>query len=239
MAIKTLNNGKVYKTILVLPDMHMPFLNMKVLEDAYKWKKKHKPDLIIQIGDLFDQKAWSRWPKDPDDYSPYEEFEVAADQADIVAKKFPTMEVILGNHDRRIMHRAMEAGLTKHILRELNEVFDYPGWNWHMEARDRLIVNTPTGPVFFMHGDEMGGTARAKATVLGMSVCQGHTHQASVQYVHNEVAGHAIWAFVVGNMLDTASKGARYAAANPIGTVEGFGVIRNGVPFFIPQGCVL
>lgn len=239
MAVKMLNKGKIYKKILVLPDLHAPFLNLAAAQDAARWAKKHKPDLIIQVGDLMDQKAWSRFPKDVDDFSPHQEFEIAMDQMDEIHDLFPKMEVILGNHDKRIMHKAMEAGLTKHVIRELDELFPYKGWNWHLGAKDRLIVNTATGPVYFLHGDEMGGTPAAKSRRLGMNIVQGHTHQASISYMYNELTDQTVWSMEVGNMMDTASKGARYSAANPVGTIEGFGVVGNGIPYFIPKGAVI
>ena len=68
------NPSKVYNKVLILPDLHAPWIDWKAVQQAHKWAKRHKPDLIVQLGDLFDQKIWSRWPKDQDDYSPSEEY---------------------------------------------------------------------------------------------------------------------------------------------------------------------
>lgn len=83
----------------------------------------------------------------------------------------------------------------------------------------------------FMHGDEMGGNAAQKSRNLGISLIQGHTHKASITYTKTH-RGHFFGA-EMGCLMDVLSKAARYAAANPIGTSVGFGVLKHGVPYFI------
>lgn len=230
--MKLFNGGKIYNKVLIIPDLHIPFVNMQALKVVHRWCKNHKPDLVIQLGDIFDFKAWSRWPKDADDASPHAEFEMAIKLGRDVSKMFPDMEILTGNHDLRIAKKAMEVGFTKHIVRELSEVFPYEGWKWHADPLDKLIINTKKGPVWCMHGDEQGGTPAQKSRLLGISVIQGHTHQASI--THSSSLAHDLFAMETGHLMNMRSKGAQYAFKMGRYPVMGFGVLKYGIPYFIP-----
>lgn len=224
------DKNKVYKRILVLPDIHAPWANMEALKYTQKWAKKHKPDLVIQLGDLTDQKIWSRWQADVDDFSPSQEFEEAERVLQRLHKMFPKMLILRGNHDERIKAKAVEAGIPGRMFSDVDEVFNYKGWEW-LSRDKRLIVKTPRGRVLFQHGDEMGGNVAQKSRLLGMSYVQGHTHKTSITYTQN-AKGHFFGA-EFGCLMNVNSKAARYAQANPVGVSIGFGVIKNGVPYFV------
>jgi predicted phosphodiesterase len=224
------NFKKVYNKILILPDMHAPWVNWPALEQAYKWSKRHKPDLVIQLGDLTDQKIWSRWQKDTDDFSPSEEFIAAEKVLKRLHKMFPKMVIIRGNHDTRILSKAVEAGIPAQMFKDVDEVFNYKGWTW-IGQNKKLKINTVRGPVLVVHGDEQGGTVAQKSRILGLSVLQGHTHKVSVTYT--TTLNGTVFGAEMGCIMDTDSKAAKYAAANPVGSSVGFGVLKYGVPYFI------
>lgn len=225
------NPNKIYTKILVIPDAHAPWINWDAMKECKKWHDKHKPDLVINLGDLTDQKIWSRWQADTDDFSPSEEYTMAHKDLVKLHKWFPKMEILRGNHDTRVLQRAVEAGIPSHMFRDVDDVFNFDGWRWYSRS-ERLIVKTKRGPILFMHGDEMGGSVCAKSRKLGMSVVQGHTHKVSITYTQN-LTGHFFGA-EMGCIMDIRSKAARYAQANPMGSSVGFGVIQHGLPFFIP-----
>ena len=225
-------NGRQFSKILVIPDLHTPFMDWKAVQVVAKWAKKHEPDLIIQLGDLLDFKAWSRWPKDPDDYSPHDEFEFAIEATKRLYNLFPNMEILMGNHDLRIAKRALDVGFTRHILRDLQDVFPYEGWNWWSNPKERLIVNTQRGPILFQHGDEQAGNAIQKARLFGVSVVQGHDHQARIDF--SETLSASVFGASAGHLMDQSSKGARYAQRNGRYPVKGYMIIKFGVPYFIP-----
>lgn len=223
---------KYPKAILALPDMHFPWPDWEGIEMARKWKDKHKPDLVVQLGDLTDQKIWSRWPSDPDDFSPAQELAEAQKGLKELAKMFPKMQILTGNHDLRYRVRAAESKLPGKMVKTLEELFPAKGWVWHMDPRKKLVVPSPRGKILFVHGDEDGGTPLQKAIRAGMNVVQGHTHRTSVAY--SEILGSFVWGFETGNLMDSASKAADYAARSVRGATNGFGVIKHGVPYFIP-----
>lgn len=221
---------KTYNKVLILPDAHAPWVNWKALEQAYKWYKRHKPDLVICLGDLTDQKIWSRWPKDVDDASPSDEFIAAEKCLKRLHKMFPKMLILRGNHDVRILNRAIEAGVPAQMFRDVDDVFNFKGWTW-ISSTDKLIINTVRGKVLFVHGDEQGGTPAQKSRILGLSLIQGHTHKASITYT--TTMDGTIFGAEMGCIMDTQSKAAKYAAANPVGSSIGFGVLKYGVPYFV------
>lgn len=221
---------KVYNKILVIPDAHAPWVNWKALEQAHKWYKSHKPDLVICLGDLTDQKIWSRWQKDTDDASPSDEFLAAEKCLKKMHKMFPKMLILRGNHDVRILSKAIEAGIPAQMFNDVDQVFNYKGWTW-VPQNEKLIINTVRGPILFVHGDEQGGTVAQKSRILGLSVIQGHTHKVSTTYT--TVLKGTVFGAEMGCIMDINSKAAKYAAANPVGSTVGFGVVKYGVPYFI------
>lgn len=221
---------KIYKKILVIPDAHAPWVNWEALKQAYKWRKRHKPDLVVCLGDLTDQKIWSRWPKDTDDASPSDEFIEAEKCLKRMHKMFPKMIILRGNHDTRILSKAIEAGIPEQMFNDVDSVFNFKGWTW-VPQNEKLIIQTQRGPVLFVHGDEQGGTAAQKSRILGLSLIQGHTHKVSITYT-TTLSG-TVFGAEMGCIMDTQSKAAKYAAANPVGSSVGFGVVKYGVPYFI------
>jgi predicted phosphodiesterase len=222
---------KVYKSILVLPDMHLPWVHEGALDRAARWAKKHKPDIVVQLGDLIDAKGWSRWPTDSADLSPDEEWEAVEKAIHKLHKSFPKMEILSGNHDRRHLIKASEGKIPSKLTKTLNEVFPFKGWNWHVDPRKKLVLNTVNGKILFCHGDEDGGKPIDKASFFGMSVVQGHDHKAAIEY--RQVSDKFLFGVSAGNLMDPESKAADYNARSSKGSVQGFLVIKNGNPMFI------
>jgi predicted phosphodiesterase len=216
------------KRILVLGDLHLPFCDWDVLEQAREFKVKHKPDLIIQTGDLTDQKAWSRFLKDPEDDSPESEWTKTVAASKELAKMFPEMEILDSNHDRRYVKKAAEAGIPKIMLRTLDELFPFKGWNWHLEPEPFVV-----GDIAFMHGDELQGSVRSKVQTLGMNVVQGHTHKAEL--IYNCTYNKRYFGMDVGCMVDAKSAAFNYAARSLTKIWVGFGYIQDGVPYLFPK----
>lgn len=208
--------------------MHLPFVDWDVVEQAREFKIKHKPDLVISTGDLTDQKAWSRFLKEPDDDSPDNEWLKTQKAAKELAKMFPEMEILDSNHDRRYIKKAAEAGLPKAMIRTLEELFPYKGWHWRLEDEPVVYNN-----IAFMHGDELTGGIMAKVRTLGMSVVQGHSHKAEL--VYNCTFNKQCFGMDVGCMVDKKSAAFAYAKKSLTKVWVGFGYIQDGVPYLFPK----
>lgn len=221
--------NKHTKKILVLGDIHLPWPDWTALEQAAEWARKERPDYVVMIGDLTDQKNWSRFGTDPDDDSPEQEWEKVEQGAKRLAKLFPKMQIIAGNHCRRYLKKASEARLSSKMVKSPQELLPYKGWTWHLDPSKTVMIDN----VVFMHGDELGGAVEAKAAVLGLSVTQGHSHKSRIVY-HNTF-NHQVFGMDVGCMVDPSAPGFRYAAGGLRKVWIGFGVIDKGVPSLIPK----
>ena len=216
----------------MLGDIHLPCPDWVALRQAAKFNKKFKAQLVITTGDLVDAKAWSRYSKDPDDLSPADEWEATVKAAKRLAKLFPKLSIIMGNHEARIASKATEASLPPQLIKGVHEALDIKGWKWHLSSTP-LVVNTTTNSFMVIHGDEMGGTAAQKAARLGMNLIQGHTHHASINYINT--FNHSIWSMDVGCMASLSSRAMKYAAKNPTSCFVGYGYIQDGVPHLVPK----
>jgi len=215
--------------ILILGDIHTPFADMELIKQAAEFNKKFKADLVLCTGDMLDQKAFSKYPKDPEDDGPALEWEKAVAQCLEIEKHFLEMVILGSNHDRRYMKKATEAGLPKIMIRTLKELIPIHGWQWHL-GPDPLVLNNN---IACMHGDELQGAPIVKATKLGMNVIQGHTHQASLQYL--QTFKKQLWAIDPGCMVDKKGAAFDYAASSLTKVFTGFGAIDNNVPMIIPK----
>ena len=220
---------KHYSKILILGDIHTPFADMSLIKQAAEFNKTFKADLVICTGDMLDQKAYSKYPKDPEDDGPAAEWMKAVAQCKKIAEHFPEMIILGSNHDRRFIKKATEAGLPKFMIRSLKELVPIKGWTWHL-GPDPLVIN---GNIACLHGDELQGAPIIKATKLGMNIIQGHTHQASIQYL--QTFKKQLWAVDPGCMVDKKGAAFDYAASSLTKVFTGFGIVQDNVPQIIPK----
>lgn len=209
--------------ILVLGDTHFPWVDYACLHAAYRFAQKYQPDIVIQVGDLVDQKAWSVHPKDPADPSPAEEWQMTVEGLTYLHKLFPKMTILEGNHCRRIMCRALEAKIPKQLIKTMSDIFNFEDWTWHLDVKP-LIVDK----IVFIHGDEMPGRAHQKASRIGQSLVQGHDHMAYLEFINTY--GFEIFGMSAGSMLDRESLAARYAAKNLCRSWTGWATVTHGEP---------
>lgn len=222
---------KIYHRILVLPDIHLPFHNKAAIKRIAEFNKTYKADLVIQLGDLVDAHAWSRWPKASSAMSPDHEFAKARKGAEWLHKLFPKMVILHGNHDLRASNKRLDAGIPSQFIKTFAELFNFKGWTFH-EPKRLLTVNTPKGKVSFCHGDEAGGTPLEKAKTLGHSLVQGHTHKATISY-HTGQDGKTVFGAEGGHLVDVDSYAFRYALGSLKKGTIGFLVIEKGIPTFV------
>lgn len=213
--------------ILVLGDTHLPWVLWPCVESAARFADKYKPDLVIQVGDFTDQYSWSKYPKDPLAPNAGLEWQLVQEAAYKFADFFPQMKILEGNHCRRYMYRALEAGVPKQLIKRLDEEFDTQGWKFHTEPEPLVVDN-----IAFIHGDEMAGHAGLKSQRMGMSVVQGHDH---LGYLHFTCTFyHRIFGMSVGTLMDPKSIAAKYASKNPMRCWLGWATITDGVPHLHP-----
>lgn len=219
-------------TVLVIPDVQIPFEHPDTIPFLKAVEKLTKPDKIIQIGDLIDSHAISDYASDPDGMSAGDELELAKKNLKAFYKAFPKVDVIVGNHDLRLYRLAYKVGIPKSCLRPLDEILEFPkNWKLHEEI-------TIDG-VIYEHGHNlgsgMGATAFKKAVDANMnSTVYGHFHSmAGVRWFANKK--HLCFAMNVGCLMDTKSYAAAYGKSFTSKPILCCGVIQNGIPIIIPM----
>jgi len=213
--------------ILLLGDIHFPAANWPALKKIARFNETYQADLVIQMGDLIDAKAWSSYAKHPEDDSPQLEFDKALKDCQKLAKLFPKMVVLVGNHEARVEARVLEARIPKQLVKGIHEVVDIPGWKFHL-SDDPFVADN----IGFIHGDQGAGTIMQKANKLGMSLCCGHTHKASLTYA--TTFNKQIFAMEVGCLVEVKNAAFKYASKSLSQSWVGFAVIENGVPILYP-----
>lgn len=216
--------------VLVLGDMHLPYPDMALLKQAYEFNKRYKADLVICVGDLTDQKTWSKFGRDTDDVGNDEEWDMVIKSAKAVEKFFPNMTVLLGNHDIRYLKAANVAGIPSQMVKTLKEALPIKGWKWHTEDQPFEYDG-----VAYVHGDEDSGPPETKATCLGQPVVQGHTHKGRIVYVITPKR-KLIWGMDVACTADVKSPAFRYAKKMLKKALVAFGTVCHGrVPHIYPK----
>lgn len=223
------------RIVYCLPDVHLPWTSWQRIEEFAAHikadKKKKSNDVsIVQLGDLIDAMAWSRYPKGPDAPNAQLEWDQTEIAVDRLHKLLPEMTVLLGNHCIRPIKKAVEAQLPRQLIKGLHEVFDTPKWKWHIGSR----AYEKNG-IVYLHGDEFPispSNPGLAASRLGKSIVFGHTHQASISYVN--IFEKSIFALNAGCIIDENAVCFQYSAKNPRRCWQGYGKIVDGVPSLIP-----
>lgn len=152
--------------ILAIPDLHAPFIH----EDALKFVKEtyaeYDIDEVVFLGDVIDNHFSSFHDTDPDGMAAGEEIAEARRQLYEWKNAFPSAKVMIGNHDAIPQRRAFNAGLSKHWIKGIDEVYDLEGWDF--------VQNYTIGRNFFTHG--LGMNVLTRSRQLGLNVIQGHLH---------------------------------------------------------------
>lgn len=230
--VKNPNN----KMIVVAGDTHFPFVNKKVLEKFYKFIEDHKDKIgfVVQVGDLYDMYAASKFPKSQNYYKPQEEMELGRKQAEefwsrinkIVpkAKKFQ----LKGNHDARPYMRTMESlpFLENAVREHFDKLFQFENVTTIQDTRQELII----GDTMFHHGYRSQLGQHRDFTLRNF--CCGHSHLGGAVYkkLHDKI----ICELNAGYMGDMQSKVFGYTPQKTSISTEGWAVIDEYGHRFIP-----
>lgn len=213
-----------------MPDIHAPFEHLDGLDFFKAVCKFYKIDVTVCLGDEGDQHAMSpNHDHSPDGYSPGDEHGEMLKHLAPWYRAFPDMKVCTSNHGARPFRRASKFGIPSVYLRTYAEFMDAPaGWVW----RDSFEIDG----VNYLHGEGYSGPLGAlKCAQAHMApVVIGHLHSyAGVLF--NANPKHLYWGMNCGCLIDRHAYGFAYAKHSPAKPILGCGVIRDGVPTFVPM----
>ena len=177
--------------ILVIGDLHAPFIKEGYLEFCLEMYYKHQCNNTVLIGDIMDLHFSSYHEADPDGFGAGEELRRAKMQIEEFYKAFPKAKVCIGNHDLIPNRKAFTGGLSKYWVMDISVVLDTPYW----EYSEEFIIDG----VLYTHGTNRKAKQRCQQEFI--SVVQGHYHSES--YIETFVSEERlVFAMQIGSGVD-------------------------------------
>lgn len=172
------------RRILVLGDTHFPWVHKESLERVYAWLGKNQVDVIVQIGDLLDLYAYSRFARSQLGMDAKEEIDLGNSMAIDMWKKLrslaPTAECyqLLGNHcvrpHRKVLAQAPE--LEHLVALGMRNYYQFEGVTTMDGDRQELLIDD----VLFVHG--WGSRPGQHRDHFMHNTVLGHTHKLNTSY---------------------------------------------------------
>ncbi len=225
---------KPWPKIAILPDVHFPWENKKVLEAFYKFVEVNQPEHIVQIGDLYDAYSHAKFPRSHNQFTPREETDLSRGKAvamwDAIKKAAPkaTRYQILGNHDIRPLKRILEVypEAEDWIKNEVHKLMTFDGVTTMFDPREELII----GDIAILHGYRSQLGQHRDFTL--MNCVTGHSHVGGA--VFRQIQGRVLWELNAGFAADPEGKGLTYTSQKLSRWTPGFGWIDSYGPRFVP-----
>jgi hypothetical protein len=223
-----------YTPTLIIPDTHFPFASQRVLDAIYEWAQKYKPARVVQVGDLYDLYAHSKFPRSQNVYNPKQEEELGRKGAEAmwseIRRILPQAECVqlIGNHDLRPLKQtlAMMPSLEHVIEKYLQELMTFPGVKLIGDPRQEYECEG----VQYIHGYRSGFGAHLRQTLV--NTVHGHDHKLGVAF--HRVRGQTLWELHSGFAGDSESKVFHYTPQKSTQEMPGFGFLDERGPRAIP-----
>lgn len=221
------------KKVLVIPDCHFPWCDIEKLNLIYQIAIKEKPDVIIQLGDLFDLYSHSKFARGHDLCTPQQEILEARQGAENMwfnlRKVCPktSMYQLKGNHDARIEKRVAEKYPEIASLLDINHLWKFKNVETLLSDKDQLVIDG----VIYVHGwmTKLGDHCR----YFNKSVVHGHTHRGGV-YFEKRGFDQMIFELDCGHIADVSKQPLQYGPTKTMKHIPGCGLIDVLGPRFIP-----
>jgi len=222
------------KSVLAVGDTHYPFTDQRQIKKIVAFAALHKPQRIVQLGDLYDFYSFSRWVRSRDLMTPKQEVDLGRKQAEAfwaeLRRVCPQAQCyqLIGNHDARLAKRVMEAiPELERFLDHTKELWRFEGVETQPSEREELILDG----VCFMHGYRKHGD-HVKFNM--MSTVVGHSHKGGTVYMRQR--GKTIWELNAGFVALQSSLPMSYGPQKKLHQCTGgFGWIDEYGPRFIPE----
>jgi hypothetical protein len=228
------NQKKDISPTLIIPDTHFPFASQRVLDAIYEWASKYKPVRVIQVGDLYDLYAHSKFARSLNIYQPKEEEEIGRKQAEAMWKTIqgivPKAECVqlIGNHDLRPLRQTLQhlPSLEHVVEKYLHERMTFEGVKLISDAREEYVFDG----IHTFHGYRSGFGSHLMHAMR--NTIHGHDHKLGVAF--KRVREELIWELHSGFAGDMESKVFHYTPQKSTQEMPGFGWVEGPGPRAIP-----
>jgi predicted phosphodiesterase len=211
-----------FSKILCWPDSHYPFVNKEAEQKMIQFAIENQPDYIIQVGDLLDCYAASKFPRSQNIFTPKEEERLGIEMATNAWKQLkdgcPKAKCyqLMGNHDVRILKRTLEVlPIAEHWMEKyFKELFSFEGVETIFDTRQELEIDG----ILFTHGFLSSGSHKEYYL---KNVIHGHDHKLYV--MHRRIHNQSIFEMSCGFIGDVDSKPLSYTSSKAANFQLGFG----------------
>lgn len=220
--------------ILALGDIHFPFEDIFAVRQAISIANEFRPDLIVQVGDLYDKYAASKYPRSLSVLTPDREDELGREHADKMweqlRKAAPRAKLVqlAGNHDIRPVKRAAERNpeSVRAVYKQYKTDLTFSNVETIYDPTEEFLYKG----IVFMHGhrNRLGD----HATYNQRSTVVGHSHRAGIVYFQNYE--RLFWEFNVGWLGNREEPVFSYRSQKILSqTTLGVGLIDERGPRFV------
>ncbi len=210
--------------VLIIGDTHAPGMRRGYVDFLQRVAERYDTNRVVHIGDLVDWASISFHEKSPAMSNATREFELARRQVGALARAFPKVDWLLGNHDALTERQALAAGLPTQVLRDFAELWEL---KWVVHPRFTKIC---IDGVLYAHGDSGRGgqdAALAQAKDHFRSTVIGHFHsQAGVKWWANPE--FRVFGLSVGCGIDMGRLQFEYGRKIVAKPMLGCGVVIDG-----------
>jgi hypothetical protein len=224
--LKTNHYNKDPKNVLVIGDLHAPFIVDGYLEFCKKVHDEFNCGTVIFIGDLADFHYSSFHAIESSALGADNEYDKMLETLKPWVEAFPVARITYGNHDLIPLRKGFAGGLARRTMKSWQDLFCAPT-TW--EFGEKFLIDN----VMYLHGTN---AALARMNASRISTVQGHCH--SLQYVQwSQSEKDRIFAMQVGCGISNDKYAFNYGRSFPKKPILGCGVILNGgkVPLVIPM----
>ena len=221
---------KRFKTILFIPDLHIPYHHKNSFQFLEAVKNKFKPDKVCSLGDEIDGHSISMHNHSPNLSSPNDELEMVLSSIKVLYKLFPDVDLVESNHGSLFYRRAAANGLPKRVIKSYNEILEAPKtWKWHS---DLVVMSTDDKPIYVCHGQSADVLKNSKNR--SMNYIQGHHHSKfEIRYWANSL--NLYWGVTSGCLIDYKSLAFEYGRTMLDKPILGCTVVIDGQPILVPM----
>jgi predicted phosphodiesterase len=224
-----------WQRTLFIGDTHFPFIHQPTLDQIIEFAEAMKPEVIVQVGDLYDLYSHAKFPRSHNIFTPREESKLAREGAEKMWARLQAASPksrcvqITGNHDLRPMKRILEVypEAEDWVTEIMERMMRFDGVELIADYREHLEL---PGNVRVIHG-YLSGIGKHRDYNVSNVVC-GHTHRGGV--VLRNVRDEIIWELNAGLVGDPSAKGLSYTSQRVVDWTLGWGWLDEYGPRFIP-----
>lgn len=220
---------KKRKVILIVGDLHAPYMHADAIQFLKSVKDKYAPSEVLFMGDERDGHSDSYHEHDPELPSSKDELELAIKQLTPLYKLFPKAVVLESNHGSLFYRKALTAGIPGSVLKDYREVLRAPKkWVWKYD----YVLESKLGNIYCHHGKS--GSYEKLSKNMGMSAVQAHFHNKFYICYWSSPNG-LYWDANAGCLVDNKSRAMAYGKNNLQKPIVGCMIVVDGVPQLIPM----